>query len=466
MPSSLSGRLLAGSAVFTLVALVFTLVLMRQVLGHFVTGQIDQRLDNKIVALASEVRADPNGSIRIDGDADGPPFDKPRHHSFWWLEGPRNAVHTAWLHDGDFTPPSAAEIAALPPSPPPAPPLPPDASDESPPPDKGRPQTIDSTALGGMAMHMRVARRTIGTLPVTIVVAAPMKAIAGPMREAMTTIGIAMVGLGLALLAATFAQVRLGLRPLGRLRADVAAVRGGRASAVPLAQPREIMPLVVELNSLLEQNAANLARARRHVANLAHGLKTPLATLSLNVDRLPDAERQSLRDLVDLVERRIRHHLGRARAAALDGPARSQTRLAGRLRDLTDALSKIYAAKAVTLVLDCAADIAVACEPQDVDEILGNLLDNAFKFTRARVDCAVRTATTHVVITIADDGPGLRPDDIARVLRAGQRLDEDVPGHGFGLTIARELAELYAGELALGARETGLLVTLSLPRAM
>lgn len=459
MPSSLGGRLLAGSAVFTLIALVFALIVMQHVLARFVTGQIDQRLDNKIVALASQLRADPVGTIRIDGDADGPPFDRPHHHAFWWVSGPRNDLHTGWLRNGDFTPPKESVLAALPPPPPP-----PRAPDDGPL-GKDHPQTIDSTGPSGIAMHVRMARRTIGGVAVTILVASPVAAIAGPMREAMTTIGVAMAALGLALFLATFAQVRLGLRPLARLRAQVAAVRAGDASTLPLDQPREILPLVVELNSLLDQNAENLSRARRHVANLAHGLKTPLATLSLTVDRLPGDERPALHELVGLVERRIRHHLGRARAAALGGPVRARTPLAERLRDLADVLQKIYAGKAIALTLECPSDLAIACEPQDADEMLGNLLENAFKFTRSRVACAARVAAASAVITIVDDGPGLRPDDIERVLRPGQRLDEGVPGFGFGLSIARELAELHGGDLTLSTRETGLLVTLTLPRA-
>ena len=460
-PTSLGGRLLAGSALFTLVALVFTLALMWQVLSRFVTGQIDQRLDNKLVALSSQLRTAPDVTIRVDGDADGPPFDKPRHHAFWFVRGPRNDLHSPWLRNGDFVPPAEAEIAALP-----APPPPPTLSDEPAPVEgQGRPRTIEAAGPDGHAMHVRVARRTIGDVPVTIFVAAPVESIMHPMREALTTIAIAVAGLGLALLIATIAQVRIGLRPLGRLRKEIAAVRDGRASLVPARQPREVAPLVEELNALLAQNAANLERARRHVANLAHGLKTPLATLSLALERMPGDDGAAARRLTSLVERRIRHHLGRARAAALEGPSRSRTPLAARLADLVGALERIHAAKTVAFSLECSPEAAVACEPQDVDEIFGNLLDNAFKYTRERVACEVREVGRKTIITIADDGPGLGEDEIARVLRPGQRLDEDTPGYGFGLPIARELIELYGGTLSLSGRGRGLLVTVHLPAA-
>jgi signal transduction histidine kinase len=312
---------------------------------------------------------------------------------------------------------------------------------------------------------MRIRAQSIDGTPVTVLAAAPLAAIAGPMREALITIGLSLAALGVALVAATVLLVRLGLRPLRRLQTEVADVRAGRAARLSEDQPHEVRPLVSEMNVLLEQNAVNLVRARQHVANLAHGLKTPLATLSLAVNRSPDDQRATLQTLVGLIDRRIRHHLGRARAAALDGPARSQTKLCGHLRDLTDVMMKLHAAKAVRLVLECPEGLMIACEPQDVDEILGNLLDNAFKWTRSEVRCRASAAATKVVIAIADDGPGLAAQDIDHVLRPGQRLDEAVPGFGFGLSIARELAELYAGTLALAPGNPGLTVTLTLPRA-
>ena len=162
----------------------------------------------------------------------------------------------------------------------------------------------------------------------------------------------------------------------------------------------------------------------------------------------------------------MRHHLGRARAAALEeGRPAAATPLAARLGDLGEALTRIHAAKAVAFALDCPASIAVACEAQDIDEIFGNLLDNAFKYAGGTVTCAVRAAGRQTIAEILDDGPGLGAAEIARVMRPGQRLDEDGTGHGFGLPIARELVELYGGSLALMGHERGLLVAVTLPAA-
>ena len=458
---SLGRRLVGGSAIFTLIALVVALFVMHQVLLRFVTGQIDQRLDNKIVALASQIVVAPDGIIALAGDADGPPFDKRRHRSFWLVRGPHNALQTAWLRSSEIKLPSEVDLASLP-----APPRPPSASPKDDEPDRReKPRTLAAFDRDGVPLHMRVARREIGGVTLTIFVAAPDAAISGPMGEAMTTVALAMTGLGVALLLASLAQVRLGLRPLTRLREQVEAVRSGAAPDIPLHQPSEILPLVLELNALLVQNAETLAGARRHVANLAHGLKTPLATLALTLDRLPTQERGRMQHLVATIERRIRHHLGRARVAALDGPARMQTRLADHLGDLVETLGKIHAEKRVLVDLACPAELSVACEPQDVDEILGNLLENAFKYTRTRVACRASASGRTVTILIEDDGPGVSLEDVERAMRPGERLDEAQGGFGFGLPIARELAELYGGELSLATGHVGLVVSLTLPRA-
>ena len=167
------------------------------------------------------------------------------------------------------------------------------------------------------------------------------------------------------------------------------------------------------------------------------------------------------------MERRIRHHLTRARAAALNGPTRAQTLIAPRLDDIASALGKFNADKRIALVQNVPRDLGVACDQQDFDEMVGNLLDNAFKWAHSRIEVhAQHDGGRSIAIVIEDDGPGLRPDQVPQVLRPGQRLDESAPGFGFGLPITRELAELYGGELNLNVSALGgLRVSLRLPLA-
>ena len=454
--ASLGRRLLLAAAAFIAIALVVAAIVIGFVLHRFVQGQIDQRLDTQIVFLTSLLRAE-NGRIRLDGNADGPPFERPRRGWYWQVTGPSNALRSASLQDMTLDPPDSPSRAEPPP---------PRGKDKAKGKRDDRPAPADGIGPDDERLHYRVTSITVGAVPVTIVVSAPRAAVLGPLREAMTTLAIALGVLGLALLLAILLQVRLGLRPLEKLRRSVADVRAGLAERVPSKQPREIAPLVGELNLMLEQNATNLERARRHVANLAHGLKTPLATLALAV-RAEGRRPEDLSGLVSVMERRIRHHLGRARAAALSGPVRARLMVAPRLADIGHALGRIHADKRVTLTIDLADDLAVACEPQDFDEMAGNLLENAFKWTNATIVVRAHVRDRMIVLVIDDDGPGIAPEQVQIVLRPGARLDETAPGFGFGLTIAREMAELYGGALDLAPSASGgLQVSLSLPAAL
>ena len=443
-PASLNRRLLVAAAVFITLALVVAAIVIGFVLHRFVQGQIDQRLDTQIVFLSSMITAGDDGVIALAGNADGPPFDRRARGWYWEVIGPGNILRSRSLQGASIDVPEVRR------------------------PTRGEhPAPADGLGPGNAALHFRIQQATAGRTQVTILVSAPRSAVSGPLREAMTTLAISLAVLGLALVLAIVLQVRLGLRPLGQLREAVADVRTGRSERVPAEQPLEILPLVTELNLLLEQNAANLERARRHVANLAHGLKTPLATLAIALSERGRDATGELHALVLLMERRIRHHLGRARAAALSGPARTQTLIAPRVADIVDALGKIYADKRVTVAQSVPHELAAACEQQDFDEMAGNLLDNAFRWARRKVEVhAHHDDGRSLAIIIEDDGPGLRPDQIPQVLRPGERIDESAPGFGFGLPITRELAELHGGELSLAVSALGgLRATLRLPLA-
>lgn len=456
---SLGRRLLSAAAGFIAVALVIAAVAIGFVLHRFVQGQIDQRLDTQIVFLGSMLRAAPDGTVSLAGNADGPPFDRPRRGWYWQVTGPKNVLRSASLDGESLDDPAPAERLQRPPGPP---------KDKGKDKDKrAKAAPADGIGPDDEALHYRILTVNLTTATATIIASAPRAAVWGPLREAMTTLAIALGVLGLALLLAIVLQIRLGLRPLDRLRRSVADVRAGRMARLPDKQPIEIRSLVGELNGLLDENDANLERARRHVANLAHGLKTPLATLSIALSER-GRDTATLPPLVHLMERRIRHHLGRARAAVLSGPVRAQTSIAPRLRDLGEVLEKIHADRAVALTLAVPDDLAVACEAQDFDEMVGNLMENAFKWAKGRVWVTARTDDARMMtLAVEDDGAGLSADQLAQVLRPGERLDEAAPGFGFGLPIARELAELYGGALTLDRSELGgLRATLRLPAAL
>lgn len=447
-PRSLAGRLMLGAAAMTLAALVVAGAAIGLILNRFVVQQLEQRLDAQMATVVDALERDGDGRLRLARSVDGPPFDRPRSGWYWRASSDGVELRSASLQRDRF------ELSA---------------DGDDPPPDhrrRGRrPRSGEGRDPGGAPLLVRTATIDVENRPVAVAVAAPWEAAAGPTRDALAPLvaSLALLGLGLGL--ASFVQVRLGLKPLRALHGALADVRAGRASQVPTEQPRELAPLASELNALIEQNAAGLASARLHVANLAHGLKTPLATLGVALaepGRDPDG---ALSGEIDRIERRIRHHLARARAAALGGPARMRTPVKARLDDLAAALKAIHAERRIALDIALDDGLAVACDPQDVDEMIGNLLDNAFKWASSRIVVTARGEGPACALVIADDGPGLPDAALPEALLPGRRMDETTPGHGFGLSIARELAELYGGGVELRRSDSGgLLAILTLPR--
>jgi signal transduction histidine kinase len=278
-----------------------------------------------------------------------------------------------------------------------------------------------------------------------------------------------MLGLGtllLGVLAAVLIQVRFGLEPLRRIRRGLADVRIGRAKRLAGDYPEEIRPLADELNALLDHNEAVVERARTHVGNLAHGLKTPIAVLTNEASR----SRGSLATLTlrqtALMRQQVDHHLSRARAMATASVIGSRCDVAPVLSDLQRTLARIYASRELAIEVACPPELAFRGARQDLEEMLGNLLDNACKWASGRVVASAAGVDERLMVVVEDDGPGLPPERRSEVMQRGRRLDERVPGSGLGLSIVVDIAELYGGALSLHeAASGGLRARLELPAA-
>ena len=452
LPRSLYGRLLATALIATLAALAFAAVTIGAVLDRFVMRGLDDRLDAQIAVLAQAVR--PDGAIDRSRLILAAPYDDPRGGWGWRIDAGGRTIAS----------PAKPDLNAMEERPrfPDGPPFARHHRD-------GRdPQALDWRDRDG-PRHARSLMLATPAGPVRITASAPRAIVDRPLRAAMMPLLGSLLLLGAALTIATLVQLRIGLRPLKTMRESLAAIRAGKAKALPENQPSELAPLATEINALLAENAAALANARGHVANLAHGLKTPLATLALALP--PHDPDGLLREQVERIDRAVRHHLGRARAATPGGAMRMATPLGPVLADLTNALGRIHADRGVTASVEIAPDLTVAVDRQDLDELIGNLLDNAWRWAAHRITVTAHPATDarFVRLTIADDGKGIPPEARAAALAAGQRLDERGDGHGFGLSIAQELATLYGGTLTLESAPLGglaAIVTLPCPPAM
>jgi signal transduction histidine kinase len=284
---------------------------------------------------------------------------------------------------------------------------------------------------------------------------------------------LALAGVGL--LAATLFQVRFGLFPLSRMERALAAIRSGEASRLEGQLPAEVRPLQQELNALLKSNQEIVERSRTHVGNLAHALKTPLAVL-INEARSDDsAFARKVIEQADTMTSQVNLYLDRARMAARIGVIGRVTEVKPVAESLVRALERLYRDKDLAFALDCPAGARFKGERQDLEEMLGNLLDNASKWAHSRVSVVAspRPASDGdlagggwLEIRVDDDGPGLTPEQRSEPIARGRRLDETKPGSGLGHSIVADLAYCYNGKFELArADDGGLSARLTLPLA-
>ena len=286
-------------------------------------------------------------------------------------------------------------------------------------------------------------------------------------RNFLITLTVAMSILAIGLTAAMAVLVRVGLRPLSRIEQDVSAIRAGDKEKIDESYPIEVAPLAHELNKLLDHNKNVVDRARTHVGNLAHALKTPIAVL-MNEAQGDDEFSQLVRRQTDMLSQNVQHYLKRAQAAARAEIMGTRTEVAPAIDDLTRLLNRLFEEKGLSVApgyLD--ESLCFRGERQDLDEMLGNLLENACKFAKLKVRAtAEKTDNGEVAIHVDDDGPGLTPSEREEALKRGVRLDETAPGTGLGLSIVTDLAELYSGRFELHDSPLGgLRATLILPLA-
>jgi signal transduction histidine kinase len=285
----------------------------------------------------------------------------------------------------------------------------------------------------------------------------------------MVTLGV----FALVLILSTFVMVRWGLRPLDRVRSGLQEIRSGKAARFDGSYPSEIAPLARELNALLDSNQQIVERARTQVGNLAHALKTPLSVITN--DARADASQlgRKVSEQAELMTRQVTHYLDRARIAASSQALGAVTPVQPVVSRFVRAMRKIYEEKSINISCDVTEGVKFRGEQQDLEEIIGNLTDNACKYAPGKVLITVRPQKptssadcAKLVFYIDDDGPGLTPEQAAEATRRGKRLDESKPGSGLGLSIVTDLVALYKGSFQLTrAPNGGLRAEVTLPAA-
>ena len=449
---SLVRRLVLLASVWSLVALVVTGLVLTALFQQAALSRFDQGLNDVIQGLYS------GSSVEPDGRVAAPPITDVRSlraysGRYWQVAEPSSGgrltalIRSRSLFDAELQVPEGF-LARLQKSP-------------------GAVVYDDTQGPDGEALRIGglLSRLPGRTVPVVFLAAEDRSPVdRDAQRFAVVTLA-ALLLLGIGLIAAVVLQVRIGLRPLFELRREIAEIRNGKADRLSKDYPTELSPVADELNGLLAHNQEVVERQRTHVGNLAHALKTPLSVIQAEAERFPGPLANLVQRQADTMREQVEHHLRRARAAARSQGSGERTLVEPVVDELSRALESIFKYKKVEIDWVCPPELVFSGESQDLMEMVGNLLENACKWSAGyvRVSCR-KEDPDRLVFTIEDNGSGLPVDRQNEMLERGVRLDETLPGSGLGLSIVDDLARAYGGTMTLFSSDlNGLGVVLVLP---
>src|ERR1700733_3864950 len=443
--NSLALRLFLWATAWTVVILIVTGIALSTLYRHAVERAFDRRLDVYLRTLVADVASPEEGSDKFPQSIGEPLFELPLSGWYWQVtrfDTKKPEVHSSrslWDSGLPRLPNDGSAAAA---------------------------EARQGYAEGPEQQNLRIVERNIDLGDdgrYLISVAGDASEIDDETRSFDRAIGMTFAALTAALLITTAFQVRFGLAPLKRISASLAAIRSGRAERLEGDFPFEIAPLARETNALIDANREIVERARTHVGNLAHALKTPLSVI-VNEAAAHGADPFATKVLeqADVMRSHLAHHLERARIAARLTIIGTVTEVAPAIEALRRTMEKIHRYRGITIAVDADPAAKFRGERQDLEEMAGNLVDNACKWAASQVYIEVLVerpvepgATPMLRIIVDDDGRGLSAAERAQVSRRGQRLDESKPGSGLGLSIVIDLAALYGGSLTLGSAPIG-----------
>jgi signal transduction histidine kinase len=320
----------------------------------------------------------------------------------------------------------------------------------------------------GQTLRAQVVHMSHERIPeaITILATAPEIQIRDDVQDFLWHIMISFLLLALGLSIAVVVQVTVALRPLKAIKTAISDVHAGKFDRLPRDFPADVQPVVDELNSLIDHNETLLKRARTQLADLAHAVKTPLTVIRNEARELESKQGQLILDQAHVMSGNIDHYLSRARISGQKGALGSRTSIKAVTEDLRFAVERMFKGRDISVELCSKGDCRFSGEVQDLEEMLGNLVENACKWARRTVEIRCSLDGDRLTLTVEDDGPGIAREDFENVLQRGHKLDETIPGHGQGLGIVKDIAELYGGSIRLGKSPLGgLKAELELPAA-
>ncbi|MBI5319481.1 HAMP domain-containing sensor histidine kinase [Bradyrhizobium sp.] len=426
-------RLIVGAALWIVVGQCITGLILASMMRGVVISQLDHDLRDHTDEIAGLVDIDEQRAPVVLREISDARFRPARSGFYWQVQQQSGAtLRSASLQESLFLPDGPSSAVSQP--------------------------AIVEGPTGSMRLMTKLVHLHQLNEPVEVRVGADERLIDEEMARFHLSLTASLGIIGLGLFAAAYIQIAYGLQPLTRIRHAVAAVRSGRTQQLPVDLPAEVMPLVMELNAVISANQSMVERARVLAGNFAHALKMPLAILTEEARELRRRGHAGTADVLfeqcSRLTLLIDYQTARARASAVANTGASSDP-AKIIRDVIGACARLHGNGTKRFTFDGPSDLVVACDPNDLTEMIGNLVDNAGKWSRAHVAVTLIDFGDVVQIAVEDDGPGIPAEHREAVFGVGMRVDEDKPGTGLGLAIAYDLATLYGGRLWIETSHLG-----------
>ncbi|NNE83432.1 MAG: sensor histidine kinase [Alphaproteobacteria bacterium] len=444
MRHSLRIRLTILAAAWTILALVAGGLVLSFAFRQTVENAFDQRLDDIQLGVISGVEAQPDGTLAMTRPLIDQRFSQVFSGWYWQIsDGQTVLLRSRSLWDQELENTAVGAIV----------------DGDGP----GYLRGPRERKLRSIAAEITIPRRAE---PLVILVAADISETRREVRSFNALLAISLGLLGVGLIVAILLQVTLGLRPLQRLRNDLDRIRAGEAGKLDDGYPAEIHPLVEAMNAVLEHNSEMVRRARAHAGDLAHGLKTPLSILKGESTDFDPEKSARIDRQIDTMSRLIDHHLTRAAATGTASFTAARTEVLPVATEIRTSLLQLFAEQNLEISLSVSPDLYFRGEREDLEEMIGNLMENACKWAQKKICVTAMVENNSLRINVVDDGPGLSDDESKSAVERGRRFDSRNSGSGLGLAIVSDISALYGGEISLQRSKTGgLQAILELPAA-
>ncbi|MBR0554722.1 HAMP domain-containing histidine kinase [Ciceribacter sp. L1K23] len=447
MSRSIRGRFLLVSLVTVVLALSLAGIAFVELFTRTFEKRIDEELADHGTNIAGGIRFSAEGSLTLPDRPVDARFNEPYGGLYWQIVDDRTSEQLRSPSLWDYTLP-----------------LPADSHETG----EVHRYHLEGPEQSTVLVQERkvIVAAPDGQHPVRIAVGIDVAAVAKARSSFATDLFPYMVALAAFLIAASLVQLIIGLRPLSSVSEGLNRVRERRAERLTGQYPAELQEVVGAVNSLLDAQQLIIDKARSRAADLAHGLKTPLTILSNDAATLHDKGETQIADelahLADVMRAHVDHELTRSRIAANAGLRRSDASPARCIDNIIRTLKRSPQGETLSWIARVPDDLTVPVDPNDLQEMLGNVLENAMKWARHEIIVEAETDDRAPRLRILDDGPGVPPEQIDAIMHRGVRLDMQTPGSGIGLSIVREIGEIYGIGVAIENRKTGgLSVTLT-----